>query len=45
MTRKALARANKLNSYLTSQERGETPAPPQPEGLRGTWPGALLLVG
>src|SRR6266403_41163 len=44
MTRKALAR-RKLRSYLTSQQRGEAPAPPQPEGLRGFWPGALLLVG
>ena len=32
-------------SYLTSQQRGEAPAPPQPEGLREFWPGALLLVG
>src|SRR6202007_1094421 len=32
-------------SYLTSQQRGEAPAPPQPEGLCGFWPGALLLVG
>src|SRR5258708_38014615 len=30
--------------YLTSQQRREAPAPPQPEGLRGFWPGALLLV-
>jgi len=33
-----------LRSYLTSQQRGEAPAPPQPEGLRGFWPVALLLV-
>jgi len=33
------------NLGLTSQQRGEAPAPPQPEGLRGFWPGALLLVG
>jgi hypothetical protein len=32
-------------AYLTSQQRGEAPVPPQPEGLRGFWPGALLLVG
>jgi hypothetical protein len=44
MTREALAR-RKPSSYLTSQQRGEAPAPPQPEGLRGFWPGALLLVG
>src|SRR5271165_4178130 len=44
MTRKALARRI-AESYLTSQQRGEAPAPPQPEGLRGFWPGALLLVG
>jgi hypothetical protein len=37
-------RSEYLNRYLTSQQRGETPAPPQPEGLRGFWPGALLLV-
>jgi len=30
--------------YLTSQQRGEAPAPLQPKGLRGFWPGALLLV-
>ena|SRR5580704_10335653 len=41
MTRKALARRI-AESYLTSQQRGE--APPQPEGLREFWPGALLLV-
>ena len=29
---------------LASQQRGEAPAPPQPEGLREFWPGALLLV-
>jgi hypothetical protein len=44
MTRKALARRI-AESYLTSQQRGEAPVPPQPEGLRGFWPGALLLVG
>src|SRR5271165_6919001 len=33
------------NLGLTSQQRGEAPAPPQPQGLRGFWPGALLLVG
>jgi hypothetical protein len=27
------------------RQRGEAPAPPQPGGLRGFWPGALLLVG
>src|ERR1700746_1710334 len=43
MTRKALARRI-AQPYLTSQQRGEAPAPPQPEGLRGFWPGALLLV-
>jgi hypothetical protein len=43
MTRKALARRI-AESYLTSQQGGEAPAPPQPEGLRGFWPGALLLV-
>src|SRR5580704_18326987 len=43
MTRKALARRI-AEPYLTSQQRGEAPAPPQPEGLRGFWPGALLLV-
>jgi hypothetical protein len=32
-------------SYLTSQQRSEAPAPPQPEGLRGFWLGALLLIG
>ena len=44
MTRKALARRI-AGSYLTSQQRGEAPAPPQPEGLREFWSGALLLVG
>ena len=44
MTRKALARRI-AEPYLTSQQRSEAPAPPQPEGLRGFWPGALLLVG
>jgi hypothetical protein len=44
MTRKALARRI-AGPYLTSQQRGEAPAPRQPEGLRGFWPGALLLVG
>src|ERR1700758_4729285 len=44
MTRKALVRRI-AEPYLTSQQRGEAPAPPQPEGLRGFWPGALLLVG
>jgi len=43
MTRKALARRI-AEPYLTSQQRREVPAPPQPEGLRGFWPGALLLV-
>src|SRR5271166_4313870 len=43
MTRKALARRI-AESYLTSQQRGEAPAPPQPEGLREFWPGALLHV-
>jgi hypothetical protein len=43
MTRKALARRI-AEPYLTSQQRREAPAPPQPEGLRGFWPGALLLV-
>ena len=43
MTRKALARRI-VEPYLTSQQRREAPAPPQPEGLRGFWPGALLLV-
>jgi hypothetical protein len=43
MTRKALARRI-AEPYLTSQHRREAPAPPQPEGLRGFWPGALLLV-
>jgi hypothetical protein len=32
MTRKALARRI-AKPYLTSQQRGEAPAPPQPEGL------------
>ena len=41
MTRKALARRI-AEPYLTSQQRRE--APPQPEGLREFWPGALLLV-
>jgi hypothetical protein len=44
MTGKALARRI-AESYLTSQQRGEAPAPPQPEGLRGFWLDALLLVG
>jgi hypothetical protein len=26
-------------------QRDEAPAPPQPEGLRGFWQAALLLVG
>jgi hypothetical protein len=43
MTRKALARRI-AEPYLTSQQRREAPAPPQPEGLRGFWPGALSLV-
>jgi hypothetical protein len=43
MTRKALARRI-ADPYLTSQRRGEAPVPPQPEGLREFWPGALLLV-
>src|SRR5580700_8657272 len=43
MTRKALARRI-AEPYLTSRQRREAPAPPQPEGLRGFWPGALLLV-
>jgi hypothetical protein len=43
MTRKTLARRI-VDSYLTSQQRGEAPAPPQPGGLRGFWLGALLLV-
>ncbi len=43
MTRKALARRI-AEPYLTSQQRREAPASPQPEGLRGFWPGALLLV-
>jgi len=38
MTRKALARRI-AEPYLTSQQRGAAPAPPQPEGLRGFWPG------
>jgi hypothetical protein len=38
MTRKALARRI-AEPYLTSQQRREAPAPPQPEGLRGFWPG------
>ena len=37
MTRKALARRI-AEPYLTSQQRREAPAPPQPEGLRGFWP-------
>ena len=44
MTRKALARRT-VELLLTSRQRVEAPAPPQPEGLRGFWPGALLLVG
>src|SRR5215469_2290621 len=44
MTRKALARRI-ADSYLTSQQRGQAPAPPQPGGLCGFWPSALLLVG
>src|SRR5260221_9986106 len=43
MTRKCKARRI-AKPYLTSQQRREAPAPPQPEGLRGFWPGALLLV-
>ena len=44
MTRKALAR--RIAGVLFNEPaRGEAPAPPQPEGLRGFWPGALLLVG
>jgi hypothetical protein len=43
MTGKALVRRI-AEAYLTSQQRGEAPASPQPEGLRGFWPGALLLV-
>src|SRR5258707_15209296 len=43
MTRKGLARRI-AEPYLTSQQRREAPAPPQPKGLRGFWPGALLLV-
>jgi hypothetical protein len=43
MTGKALGRRI-AEPYLASQHRGEAPAPPQPEGLRGLWPGALLLV-
>jgi hypothetical protein len=43
MTRKALARRI-AEPYLTSQQGREAPSPPQPEGLRGFWPGALLLV-
>jgi hypothetical protein len=34
MTRKAMARRI-AEPCLTSQQRGEAPAPPQPEGLRG----------
>jgi hypothetical protein len=34
MTRKAMARRI-AEPYLTSQQRGEAPVPPQPEGLRG----------
>jgi hypothetical protein len=30
---------------LKSQQRSETPTPPQPEALCGFWPTALLLVG
>ena len=44
MTRKAMARRI-AGPYLTSQQRGEAPVPPQPEGLRGFWAAALLLVG
>jgi DNA-binding helix-hairpin-helix protein with protein kinase domain len=44
MTRKALARRI-ARVLITSQQRGEAPAPPHPGGLRGFWPGALLLVG
>jgi len=44
MTRKAMARRI-AGPYLTSQQRGEAPVPPQPEALRGFWPAALLLVG
>jgi hypothetical protein len=43
MTRKALAR--RIAEVLFNEpatRRGA--APPQPEGLRGFWPGALLLV-
>jgi hypothetical protein len=36
MTRKALVRRI-AEPYLTSQQRGEAPAPPQSEGLRGFW--------
>ena len=38
MPRKALARRI-AEPYLTGEQRGEAPAPPQPEGLRGLWPG------
>ena len=38
MTRKALVRRI-AEPYLTSQQRAEAPPPPQPEGLRGFWPG------
>jgi hypothetical protein len=38
-------KAKTLSSYLTSQQRGEAPTLPQPEGLRGFWADALLLVG
>jgi hypothetical protein len=44
MTCKAPARPNS-ELLFTSQQRCEAPAPPQPEGLREFWPGALLLVG
>src|SRR5258708_20666982 len=43
MPRRALVR-RMADPYLTSQQRREAPAPPQPEGLRGFGPGALLLV-
>jgi hypothetical protein len=41
MTRKALARRI-AESYLTSQQRGEAQAPPQPEGLREFWAGCFV---
>jgi hypothetical protein len=40
MTRKALAR--RISESIFNEPA--TPAPPQPGGLRGFWPGALLLV-